>query len=124
MMNIDAIKNAARETYVATECATGCRGDLEGAMNVLIEQLTAPKTHRFRVWWIPQVPGTTFYSEEVTTFAAAKAIDVTLGRYDIFQYENRIKPDFANAGGIKYWNADENAWVNIDESEYDDWEGK
>lgn len=79
---------------------------------------------RFRVWWNPQVPGKAFHSEEVTTFAAAKAIDATLGRYDIFQYENKIKPDFANAGGIEYWDEVEGEWVGIDESEYDEWEGK
>lgn len=76
---------------------------------------------RFRVWWIPQVPGKSFRSEEVTSFAAARAIDVTLGRYDIFQYENNIKPDFANAGGIEIWDEIENSWVTVDESEYERW---
>lgn len=79
---------------------------------------------KFRVWWIPQIPGNPFYSEEVTSFASAQAIDKTLGRYDEFQYENNIKPDFSNVGGIQRWDETDNAWVGIDESEYNDWSDK
>lgn len=27
----------------------------------------------------------------------------TLAAYDIFQFENRVKPDFCNAGGLRRW---------------------
>ena len=79
---------------------------------------------RFRVWWIPQVPGEPFYSEELMSFAEARAIEHTLSRYDMFLLENRIRLDFSNTGGIEYWDETEGAWVSIDESEYDEWEGK
>lgn len=82
-----------------------------------------PTPPKFRVWWIPQVPGKPFYAE-VPDFKTARLVDETLGRYDIFQYENRIKPDFANAGGIEYWDETEGEWVGIDESEYAEWEDK
>ena len=26
-----------------------------------------------------------------------------LAQYDIFQYENQIKPDYSNAGGLQIW---------------------
>lgn len=81
---------------------------------------------RFRVWWIPQVPlrGRPPFFVETPDFKTARLIDTTLGRYDIYQYETNIKPDFANAGGIEYWDETEGMWVGIDESEYDEWEGK
>lgn len=77
----------------------------------------------FRVWWIPQVPGKPFYAE-APDFKTAQLLNETLGRYDIFQYENNIKPDFANVGGIQAWYEDEQDWVSIDESEYTEWEDK
>lgn len=34
-----------------------------------------------------------------------KIMDV-LANYDIFQYENKIKPDYCNAGGLNMWDED------------------
>jgi hypothetical protein len=34
----------------------------------------------------------------------------TLARYDQFQYDNRIKPDYANTGGLQEWNEEEKEW--------------
>lgn len=81
---------------------------------------------KFRVWWIPQIPGDPFHSEEVDNFAAAVAIHDTLARYDIFQFENRIKPDFANVGGIQRWDEDDQKWYSVDDAQEidDDEEGK
>ena len=41
-----------------------------------------------RVWWIPQIPLHPFYVPVKTV-------------YDLFQFENNIKPDFCNAGGLE-----------------------
>lgn len=51
------------------------------------------------VWWIPQVPMDAFYMP-VGTLREAKLLLCTLGRYDLFQLEKKVKPDFANDGGL------------------------
>jgi hypothetical protein len=62
--------------------------------------VSEPKTGDLRVWWIPQIPGKPFYVA-VASVREAKLILDTLGAYDAFQYENRIKPDYSNAGGLE-----------------------
>jgi hypothetical protein len=59
-----------------------------------------PVEGQLRVWWIPQVPMKAF-RVEVKTVEEAKLLLDTLAKYDIFQYENNVKPDFANAGGLE-----------------------
>jgi hypothetical protein len=39
----------------------------------------------------------------------------TLARYDIFQYENNIKPDFSNAGGLLVYR--DGAWEEWEDAE-------
>ncbi len=53
-----------------------------------------------RVWWIPQVPMEPFRTP-VANIREAKLLIDTLGRYDAFQFENRIKPDYCNGGGLE-----------------------
>lgn len=60
---------------------------------------TEPKPGELKVWWIPQVPGPMFEVPVATLDEAKKLLDV-LAKYDLFQFENRIKPDYANAGGL------------------------
>ncbi len=55
---------------------------------------------KYRVWWIPQVPGRCFYVP-VYTLPEAKKILVTLAEYDQFQLKNNIKGDYSNAGGLE-----------------------
>lgn len=66
---------------------------------------TEPKIGDMRVWWIPQVPMKAFHVP-VANVKEAKLILTTLARYDIFQLENNIKPDFCNAGGLEVFEAD------------------
>lgn len=63
-----------------------------------------------RVWWIPQVPMRAFRVCVDSVKEGVLLID-TLGKYDIFQLENRIKPDFCNAGGLEMY----------DHGEWSDW---
>ena len=58
-----------------------------------------------RVLWIPQIPMEPFYVPVDTLIEAVKFMD-TLGAYDMFQYENQVKPDYCNAGGVERWDAD------------------
>lgn len=61
-----------------------------------------------RVWWIPQVPMTAF-RVPVKTIGEAVLLLRTLAEYDKFQYENNVKPDYSNAGGLETLEDDE--WV-------------
>jgi hypothetical protein len=70
----------------------------------------------FKVWWIPQVPGTPF-EVGVPDLDTAILMCNTLADYDLFQYHNNIKPDYSNAGGIQYMVADGEEWEDVD---YDD----
>lgn len=62
-----------------------------------------------RVWWIPQVPMEPFYFNVVSAEVGTMTTDV-LAAYDIFQYENNVKPDFSNAGGIQVF--EDGEWVD------------
>lgn len=53
-----------------------------------------------RVWWIPQIPMESFYVSVDTVHEGVKVMGI-LAKYDMFQLENNIKPDYANAGGLE-----------------------
>lgn len=57
------------------------------------------------VWWIPQVPMEPFIVR-VSSLQEAKLILNVLGRYDVFQLERNIKPDYSNAGGLNIFDID------------------
>lgn len=61
-----------------------------------------PKPGDLRVWWIPQIPGEPFFVPVQGIHEARKLLD-TLARYDLFQLEHRIKPDYSNAGGLEVY---------------------
>ena len=71
-----------------------------------ISELIEP---RLKVWWIPQVPMKAFEVEILSLAEGVKLLDV-LANYDLFQFENRIKPDYCNAGGIVMLEGD--GWVD------------
>lgn len=63
-----------------------------------------------KVWWIPQLPMKAFEVEVPTLTEAVRLLD-TLAKYDAFQFENNIKPDYSNAGGV----------VMLEDGEWIDW---
>lgn len=65
-----------------------------------------PKQGDLSVWWIPQVPMKAF-RVPVRNIREAKLLLETLAEYDIFQFENNVKPDYANAGGLNVWEGGE-----------------
>ena len=48
----------------------------------------------------PQVPMNSFHVSVRSVREALLLLD-TLAYYDLFQYENNIKPDYCNAGGLE-----------------------
>lgn len=74
---------------------------------------------KIKIWHIPQVPGKAF-EVVVPDLATAVLLCNTLAQYDLFQYENNIKPDYANANGISILFSGETEWESIDpDDEYD-----
>ena len=72
---------------------------------------------KMRVWWCPQIGhGLSFYVP-VKTVEEAKRLMDTLAAYDQFQFENNIKPDFCNTGGLQVWDEEEQDWIDW---EYED----
>ena len=61
-----------------------------------------PNNGDLRVWWIPQVPMNAFFVP-VKSEREAALIMHTLAAYDMFQYENNVKPDYSNAGGVEIY---------------------
>jgi hypothetical protein len=84
------------------------------------------KTGDLQVWWVPQVPMRAFEVDVSSIEQAVKIMDV-LADYDIFQYENRVKPDYCNAGGLRRWCEDSDGdgtpgwedWYDEDSGEED-----
>lgn len=75
------------------------------------------KEGQLRVWHIPQVPMKTFYYVDVKDVQEAQKILNVLWNYDIFQFENKIKPDYSNASGLEiYEDGEWCEWCN-DEGE-------
>ena len=79
--------------------------------------------NKLRVWWIPQVGiNETFYVPVNTPEEGKKVLDI-LAAYDAFQLQNRIKPDYSNAGGLQIYNpeiADYEDWYLETEDDYFD----
>jgi len=85
---------------------------------------------KFKVWWIPQVPDKAF-EVEVASYAEGRKLEIVLANYDQFQFDNRIKGDYCNAGGTTFchpaltggdWDdvdqgfAEDCGWVSPDDS--------
>ncbi len=62
--------------------------------------MNKPQIGALRVWHIPQVPGKPFHVYVDTPQEAQRVLSV-LANYDLFQFENRIKPDYCNASGLE-----------------------
>ena len=70
-----------------------------------------PNNHDLRVWWIPQIPGKEFHVYVESVKEAKKVLNI-LARYDAFQFENKIKGDYCNTGGLTEFSEEENDWVD------------
>lgn len=60
------------------------------------------KAGDLQVWWVPQVPMKEFEVDVCSVEEGVKIMN-TLADYDLFQFENKVKPDYCNAGGLRRW---------------------
>lgn len=72
------------------------------------------KDKPYRLWHIPQLPMEPFIVESDDLDYLVKLRGV-LADYDLFQYENKVKPDYANDSGIEVWDTKWQEWVDYDE---------
>ena len=73
---------------------------------------------KLRVWWVPQFPMESFLVDVESVSEAVKILDV-LADYDLFQLENRIKPEYSNSGGLQMF--DPNDDTDSPEGSWVDW---
>ena len=73
----------------------------------------------YKVWYIPQVPMQAF-EVEVDDLKTAEKLLNTIYEFSSFEYENRVKPDYSDVGGIAQWSEDDQSWEDVDESELTD----
>jgi hypothetical protein len=72
-----------------------------------------------------------FY-QDVQTLVEGKLLLDTLARYDLFQLEHNVKPDFSNAGGLQYYDEQGGEWLDwydedgedIDSFDLEEWRAK
>ena len=67
---------------------------------------------KLRVWWIPQVGIEKTFYVPVGSVEEGEKVMSLLAAYDVFQLQNRIKPDYANVGGLQVWDEDEQDWID------------
>lgn len=68
-----------------------------------------PKHGDLKVWWIPQVPMKPF-EYPVPNIDTAIILCDALAKYDLFQYENNVKPDYCNTGGLVVF--EDGEWID------------
>lgn len=68
-----------------------------------------PSAVPLRVWWVPQMPMKAF-EIDVPDLATADLLLDVLADYDRFQFENNVKPDYCNAGGLMM--LEDGEWVD------------
>ncbi|MGL4573047.1 MAG: hypothetical protein ACRCVJ_18550 [Clostridium sp.] len=66
-------------------------------------------TKKLRVVHYPQIPCKGFKVEVKDEIEAKKIMDV-LADYDLFQYENKIKPDYCNSTILEQYNEEDKQW--------------
>jgi hypothetical protein len=84
-----------------------------------------PQLGDLRVWWIPQVPMSKLFYVPVDTVEEGARVVEMLASYDAYQFENRIKPDYSNAGGLQVYEADDDGapgWSDWYAADGDDFE--
>jgi len=74
---------------------------------------------KYKVWWIPQVPMKAF-EVEVATPQEGQRLCRVLADYDKFQFDNHVKGDYSNVGGLQVWDEDDQDWIDWEDDEGED----
>ena len=75
---------------------------------------------KLRVWHNCQVGKVDNFYVEVDSIEQAWKILNVLWNYDLFQYENKVKPDYFNMSGLEYFDEEEQGWHEwYDDDGYD-----
>lgn len=70
-----------------------------------------------KVWWIPQVPMKSFEHPVKSVQEGLLLLDA-LAKYDLFQYENKVKGDYCNAGGLVEYDPE---LIEEDDEDFNGW---
>lgn len=73
--------------------------------------MSRPNDGALQIWWVPQVPMPSF-NFSVANLVEAKLLLDALAEYDKFQYENNVKPDYSNAGGLSVFSGKACDWID------------
>lgn len=71
---------------------------------------------KLRIKHYPQIPCKPFIVE-VNSLGEAKKISDTLAYYDLFQYKNKIKPDYSNMTILEEYDEKEKEWLSWEDEE-------
>lgn len=76
-----------------------------------------PREGDLRVWYIPQIPMKAFEVDLPTQDLgiAALVLDSLIG-LSLFEFENKVKPDYADAAGIARFDGED--WEDVDADEW------
>lgn len=88
-------------------------------MTLNFDPAANPQEGDLRVWYAPQIPMPAF-TVGVPDFKTGLEILDVLGLFSMYEFENRVKADYADAGGISRWESDGEGgfdWCDVDESE-------
>lgn len=72
---------------------------------------------RFKIWYCHQVPSKS-YEREVSDPAVGQLILDNIYEVILFAFDNRMIPDYDNAGGIVYLDED-GEWTDYDPEEWE-----
>ena len=67
---------------------------------------------KLRVWWVPQIGIENAFYVPVNTPEDGKRLLDTFAAYDMFEFNNNVKPDYCNTGGLEMWDEDTQEWVD------------
>lgn len=74
----------------------------------------AAEEGEMKVWHVPQIPCPAFEVQVGSLVEAVKVMNL-LALYDQFQFDHKIKPDYANVSGVVTF--EDSEWVEVDDDE-------
>lgn len=86
--------------------------------------MSEPTEGDLQVWYVPQIPMKPF-EVSVPDLPTARLVLDALCEFSAYEYENRVKPDYADAGGIARWESDGEGgygWFDVDDDELEEGE--